>query len=183
MYVSLTDIKNWLGINSTNYNTLLTNIESMAEDYINNYCWVDSFEQWQYTETFTYIWYWPYFLKNYPATSLDKINDEAVSYTLDTDYRLKNDRILEFASHITLEENENFNTIKFTYTAWYSTLPDDIKLATLMVVGNLFNDIRKNGISAYQQGDLSITYDKEKLNETLKNVLSKYRKVNVSWIQ
>ena len=138
------------------------------------------------TERYNYIWNGPYYLKSVPrwANPITHIYWSSVSYIEWVDYIITWNK-LEFKSSIVLSYNTDFNYITFTYTSWYTTIPDWIKDACYIITASLYNLWKAWGTSQFTQGDLSISFNAQLFggnNEQYNNVkmlLSKYKSVNV----
>lgn len=75
----------------------------------------------------------------------------------------------------------HLNTI--IYTAGYATIPDDVKQAIKMAVGTLYNTKNANGLSSFQQDQLSVNYTDAQSSEDILSqnsiflsIVGKYKK-------
>lgn len=202
MYANLTLFKQYLGIpaSDTSNDNLLTMFLNSAEEKINNLCWVDSFDEWTYTENIearkiyaTSRWYEVY-LKNKPVQEISKINWVDYTWTHGTDYMIIYDRRIIF-NEIQLW---NFWIVSISYVAWYDrakeiswqqqtvdTLPDDLKLMEMMLASGMRQQHNYEWVSSYKLGDESITFG-SKWNMTpddqyfsFTTLLNKYKNFNL----
>lgn len=202
MYANLTLFKQYLGIpaSDTTNDNLLTMFLNSAEEKINNLCWVDSFDEWTYTENIearkiyaTSRWYEVY-LKNKPVQEISKINWVDYTWTHGTDYMIIYDRRIIF-NEIQLW---NFWIVSISYVAWYNrakeipwqqqpvdTLPDDLKLMEMMLASGMRQQHNYEWVSSYKLGDESITFG-SKWNMTpddqyfsFTTLLNKYKNFNL----
>lgn len=166
MYSTLEQFKQYLWIDSsdTSQDTLLTSILNTANSKLNNLCWVDSFEKWTYKQTIETRWIYEssrwleFFLKNKPVLSIDKMNWETYDWVKWTDYLVIYDRRI-IARKIPLND---WWMVEIEYTAWYETIPDDLKLLEMMIACWLLPDTLKAQsmiwISEYNLWDETIKF-------------------------
>lgn len=196
MYANLTLFKQYLGIpaSDTSNDNLLTMFLNSAEEKINNLCWVDSFDEWTYTENIearkiyaTSRWYEVY-LKNKPVQEISKINWVDYTWTHGTDYMIIYDRRIIF-NEIQLW---SFWILSIWYKAWYNRnddwvdrLPDDLKLMEMMLASGMRQQHNYEWVSSYKLGDESITFG-SKWNMTpddqyfsFTTLLNKYKNFNL----
>ena len=118
-------------------------------------------------------------LPDWPVVSITEIEEDEVALTEDTDYYLYADE--GYLAKIGAVWTDNIHGIKITYKAGYSatTLPSDIKLATLKQVGLEHSRFKsKNwGESGRTFPDGSITIVTDNLLPSVRDILSKYRKL------
>ena len=166
MYSTLAQFKAYLWIDSsdTSQDTTLTSVLNSANAKLNNLCWVDSFARWTFTQTIEARWIYEsprwieFFLKNKPVVSIDKLNWESYSWIKWTDYLVIYDRRI-ITKKISLND---WNMLDIEYTAWYQTIPDDLKLLEMMIACWLLPDSLKSqcmiGISEYKLWDETIKF-------------------------
>ena len=68
--------------------------------------------------------------------------------------------------------------VKAIYVGGYSTIPKDIELAEIMLVGKYFNLRRSSGINSMSAGGLSLSFDHGMPREVV-DLLSKYRRMEI----
>jgi hypothetical protein len=161
MYSTLAQFKDylWISQSDTSQDTLLTEFLNASNSKLNHICWVDSFAKWTYTQSIESRWIFEtarwleFYLKNKPVASIDKINDESV-WTKWTDYLIIYDRRAVF-------KNLNLNDwwfLNVEYTAWYETIPDDLKLMEMMLASWMYLKKWEEWVSSYKLWDESITF-------------------------
>lgn len=174
-YISVSEINTYLWLSWED--SLVSQLISDSENLINNFCKIDTFNQHIIeNEEYDYRWNWPYLLKHSVIQSLNKINWITFSW----EYRLVW-RTLTFKSCEVININDTErNNILFTYTVWYSDIPDDLKSATKMIVSELYNNRKSEWVKEFSQWDLRIVFWKnsENLNR-LFLLLWKYKKLDV----
>lgn len=166
MYSTLAQFKEYLWIDSsdTSQDSTLTIVLNSANAKLNNICWVDSFAKWTFTQTIESRWIYEsprwieFFLKNKPVVSIDKLNWESYSWIKWTDYLVIYDRRI-ITKKIDLND---WWMLDIEYTAWYQTIPDDLKLLEMMIACWLLPDSLKSqcmiGISEYKLWDETIKF-------------------------
>ena len=129
-------------------------------------------------------------LRNYPVATVSGVVQASISYDgvaliPDDDYKIdvNNGTVYFYAT-----PSDYQRKLLATYTAGYSTVPDDLKLVALMGVKDLF---RSGGVTAQGDldvtsksvGDFSVNYSQVKNTkaylEDNKGILSKYIKVGI----
>ena len=165
--------------------TYVESIINQAEWMIDSYLWEYNFASATITnERHDLNAEWPYYFK-YTPTWITHIGWSAVTATEWTHYMAKWRRIM-FADTTLLDNKENttFWYITFTYTK-SSTIPQNIKTASLILTNELYTSKWSNAISEYSQWDFTIKYrdwgfggNVESLYE-IKKLLSAYKNINV----
>lgn len=161
MYSTLAQFKDYLWIDQadTSQDTILTEFLNASNSKLNHICWVDSFEKWTYSQAIESRWIFEtarwleFYLKNKPVASIDEINDESV-WTKWTDYLIIYDRRAVF-------KKLNLNDwwfLNVEYTAWYETIPDDLKLMEMMLASWMYLKKWEEWVSSYKLWDESITF-------------------------
>lgn len=187
------NLKDVLGItaNDTTTNNLLDNIINRATDIIEKYCNGRRFASTAYTNqeydgTGTkYI-----DLKHWPVTALTAYdrNDGDFSTTNWNTLNVENIKLIDdgdgpgqvFYSFGFARGVRNY---RFTYTAGYSTIPNDIEEACLQLASYIYNDKKNKGMKSESLGEYS--YTKESLvgnvidNLGIDLILEPYRVPNV----
>lgn len=169
MYSNLTLFKQYLGIDvsDTTNDVLLTQFLNSATSKINNLCWVDSFDEWEYTEEIdwrkviaTSRWFEIY-LKNKPVQQIEQINWVEYTWVHGTDYMIIYDRRI-ILKEVSLND---FWFVNIKYKAWYNRnnewvdeLPDDLKLMEMMLASGMWQQHNYEWVSSYKLGDESITF-------------------------
>lgn len=158
MYSTLEQFKQylWLDVSDTSQDAMLTSFLNTANAKLNNLCWVDSFARWTYTQTIEARWiyesprWFEFYLKNKPVVSIDKMNWESDVW----DYLVIYDRRI-ITKKISLND---WNMIDIEYTAWYQTIPDDLKLLEMMIASWLRQEHNYEWVSEYRLWDETIKF-------------------------
>lgn len=126
-----------------------------------------------------------FYLDNINPTALTSVDGVAVS---SWDYYLEG-RKLTLKNSVSYQQTfPHLNTI--IYTAGYATIPDDVKQAIKMAVGTLYNTKNANGLSSFQQDQLSVNYTDAQSSEDILSqnsiflsIVGKYKKtfLGSSW--
>ena len=200
-YISASEVKQYsnityqdLGFTSdTDYETFLDNIISRVERAIDNYCRVPSSFFKAGGLSFTEIQDWKedgeIHTRYYPILTLTKVELDYAGYNQAADWR-------EISSAYYYVKNEYGiikivgktpghaeNSVRITYTAGYSAVPDDVKLAALIYASNILQNLlfRLSG-ETVDVGDVRIrnVEIKEAFSGEVKGLLSSYRRGLVS---
>ncbi len=83
------------------------------------------------------------------------------------DYEITWNRVF-LKNTLTLQTTFPFKNT-FVYTAWFSTIPDDIKQAIYIIVWALYNTRNSQAMDSFRQGELSINYSKTGAMEDIMN--------------
>lgn len=170
MLITVAEAKSFLQITGTTYDTLITGYVGYVTAEISSYLG-RNLESTAYTNevlqyesaTFDLDENTPFDLaspqrvvnlKNYPVATVSgtaqlSISYDGVALVPDDDYKVDTDTGTVF---LYASPSDYQRKLLATYTAGYSTVPDDIKLVALMGVKDLF---RSGGVTA--QGDLNVT--------------------------
>lgn len=166
MYSTLSEFKAylWIDVSDTSQDTLLTNILNSAESKLNHLCWVESFSSWTFTQTIEKRWIFDtarwleFYLRNKPVSAITKLNWTAYEWTKWIDYLILYDRRAVFKK---LPLNDWW-MLDVEYSAWYSTIPDDLKLLQMMIACPMLPDWMKSEywvwVSSYKLWDEQITF-------------------------
>jgi len=150
----------WMDESDTSQDTLLTSFLNSANEKLNNLCWVDSFSLWTQKQTIESRWIYDsprwleFYLKNKPVVSIDKINWEATPRVKWTDYLVIYDRRI-ICKKIALND---WWMAEIEYTAWYQTIPDDLKLMEMMLASWMRQEHNYEWVQSYRLWDESITF-------------------------
>lgn len=149
----------WIASSDTSQDSVLTEFLNASNSKLNHICWVDSFAKWTYTQMIEKRWIFntarwlEFYLKNKPVSSIDKINNESV-WTKWTDYLIIYERRAVFKK-LNLDDRWFLNV---EYTAWYQTIPDDLKLMEMMLWSWMYQEHGNEWVSSYRLWDESITF-------------------------
>jgi hypothetical protein len=161
-YLSTADINAYLWTSWED--TLIATLNKSAEIIFNNLIWSDWLSSWDVTEKFSYPtiadnnWFFIghiLYLKNINPTVIKEVDWVAVtSWEYEITWQkvfLKN--ALSFQSAFPYKNS-------ILYTAWFSTIPDDVKQAIYMIVGALYNTRTSQWLDNFRQDLLAVTYSK-----------------------
>ena len=149
----------WIASSDTSQDSLLSEILNASYSKLNHICWVDSFSKWNYTQLIEKRWVFDtarwleFYLKNKPVSSINKINNQSV-WTKWTDYLIIYDRRAVFKS---LELDDRW-FLNVEYTAWYETIPDDLKLLEMMLWSWIYQQHWNEWVQSYRLWDETITF-------------------------
>ena len=200
-YISASEVKQYsnvtyqdLGFSSdTDYDTWLGNLINQVERVIDNYCRVPSGFFKAAGLSFTEIQDWKedgeIHTRYYPIVTLTKVELDYAGYNQTADwteisstyYYVKNEYgIIKIVGKI---PGHTENSVRITYTAGYSAVPDDVKLAALIYASNILQNLlfRLSG-ETVDVGDVRIrnVEIKEAFSGEVKGLLSSYRRGLVS---
>jgi len=200
-YAQLTDVKTYLWISWSGEDTSLSALLLQSYYLLNNMLWVDTLNQTTKTEVITRIYndgtFW---VKNWPTTALLTVDWESYTWVLNTDYQIIRKRQLIVKDISDYMTDLEFNNVTITYTAWYDrdetgttpwwgdTLPDDIKLMQMMLIGWLRSQAGNEWVSEYKLWEENIKYwtaswvVESKDVPTFNNLLSMYKVQDVKSI-
>lgn len=145
-------------------------------------CNVASFDTGNVSEVKKYNANGPYYL-NCPikgGNSITAINGEATTtWVNNTDYLIRWSSVI-FDKPIS---SDKWGNVTIQYDAWYTTVPEDLKKALLLLVAGVRSKAKGLGVQSFTQGDLSVTYSNDdsifwtaKAQKTLIDlVISKYK--------
>ena len=179
--VTLSEVKTYLGISGTDSDDKLNAIISGMEQVVINSIWEieeDTRSEQLHICDFKYD---TIYLSNTNVTSIDTIGGTAYTGVLGTDYLIVWSNKVIFNDYKWTLDITRFNYVTVTYTAWYSTVPADIKLAMNMLVAQQFSMQDGQAIKQYKLWPRSVTYawpDTEQANaehSTVNEMLKKYK--------
>ena len=184
--VSLENVKSFLGITNDSQNELLKLLINQSTEFIESATNRRIKETVHTYEKFDGNGEKEIQLKEYPIiippnvilqknNAIDNSDDwetiDATDYFIDTDTGI-------------LRMNSKFcrgkNNYRATYTAGYSTVPYDLQYVSMSVISETLNRRKSMGISSERLGDHQISFvSAVESDPKLKNILDKYRKINL----
>jgi len=193
-YISASEVKEYSNVSyqdlgfasDTEYDAWLGNLINQIEKAIDNYCRVPSGFFKAGGLSFTEIHDWKedgeIHTRYYPIITLTKVEMDQAGYNQTADWA-------EISSTYYYAKNEYGiikivgkspghveNSVRITYTAGYSAVPDDIKLAALMFADNLLRLLL--GLEDVRIDEVSIRYRevREAFTDEVKAFLKPYRR-------
>lgn len=169
-YSTLAQFKSylWIDVSDTSQDELLTNFLNSANSKLNHLCWVDSFALSTYDQTIERRWIFEsarwieFYLKNKPVSTINKLNWNNYDWTKWTDYLILYDRRVIF-KQLTLNDRW---MLEVNYTAWFQTIPDDLKMMEMMLWSWMYQEHNYEWVSSYKLWDESITFWSKSWNWT-----------------
>lgn len=177
MLISLETAKSFLGITNNDYNDLLNSIIAQSSDVIEKYC----------DRTFTLTTYtdkvmdgsggYEQVMRQYPITAVSKIEHKVCNTWSDLsndDYDIDGESGIIVKDSVFMQGRLNY---RFSYTAGYSTIPNDLQLACCMLTSTIFSKRKGAGIKSESLGDHSVTFAEgaDALSSDVKMILDKYK--------
>lgn len=183
--ITLDEVKNFIGMTGSTTETdnlledLINRTSILFESYIN-----EKILSRVYTEYFDGKGAMVLFPKHSPITVITSIYDDydwdwETDDLIDADdYRIVDDRYITLKSSVSVLGDYKQN-IKITYTAGYSTVPDDLKQACITEVSRMYKNRNQVDVTSKTLSDGSVSFfDKDFLPLTI-TTLNKYKKIGV----
>lgn len=182
-YASLAEVKDYLGITDNSKDALLNIYLDSAERVINGFFSVDTMLSTDYTERLKIDSTSPsdqrgyeFFLRKRPVTAIKSINGITYTGVAETDYIIENQRKVTFKEISTYLVGFWWDSIKIVYTAGFATVPADIKLAEMMIVGQMYaTGGSNNAYSSYAIGDEKVVFKSKEESQAVLNLLKPYK--------
>lgn len=198
---TLADTKSFLGINNSSNDSRLEMLINMATVYLETLT-NRRFASTVYTdEKYDGTGKRELQLKKFPIISFTQLQKNRATDNSDdwetidsSDYWVDNDNgiitmtspFLEFADS---EENDLTESLLFelgknkyraTYTAGHATVPHDIQMACILIVGEMFNTGKASGVKRESLGDHSVEFASIiDTNPIIKNIISGYKDIQL----
>jgi len=173
--VTVSDMKDYLDITSTDYDDLLSSLVDSVTEYIEGYC------HRSFSAISTHIQWWSIEdgvtdtvrCEYVPIVNFIQLSDDGD--VIDSD-----DYYVDLASGLVrLIDGTYFTkgvaTVCASYTHGYSSPPDDIELAAKMMVASIFYRRKSHGLISAKLGDFSYKVVPEAVPPEVKSILSRYR--------
>jgi len=165
------------------YDSRLVSLIDYTKGILDDNIWDLTSQDW--TETITRCDIQEYYyllLKHINITALKSINWVTYSWVLNTDYRILDPQwrklwINDLWNYVPTDTH--FNII---YTAWFTTIPEKIKTAQLMLIESEFNKDGWKTIWSYTLWPRMVKYvtpEWEQLLKTVDGIINSYRKFNI----
>jgi hypothetical protein len=182
--VTTANVKSFLDIQTTTWDTVIGTLVTSCSVWIENYCGGIRFKN-SLSNVTEYHDGDPFedgatsiFLKNIPVVSVASIASSSGSLSSPTwtNYDAANDYIVnnytgEVKFSVLPVGSQN---IKVVYQGGYTNIPEDLQLACLELVARVFNKRKSYGVSNESVGGASVTWEKE-LEVDLRKTLNRYR--------
>jgi len=171
--ITLSELKTYLRITDTEDDTLLQNLIDETEAQIKKYVNNAIEEQTDITEYFNIDSYQKEIILQYFPVSNVSVYEDDTLLDSDTEYTLDSDAgiIQKYYGYF----SKGIKTVKVIYTAGYSTIPDDIKLAVKIQSAFYYQRKDQIGISGQSlEGSINMT-EKYGLLDSVKEMLNYYR--------
>ena len=173
--VSLSDVKEYLGITSNDYDDMLTSISNGVTEYFEGYC------HRSFSAVSTHIQWWSIAddvtdtvrCEYTPIVSFIELSDDGDEvdeddYYVDTESGLVR---LKDGTYFT----KGVSTVCASYTHGYSSVPADVELAAKVAIAALFYRRRSHGMVSARLGDFAYKVSGESVPPEVRSILSRYR--------
>ena len=182
-YASLAKIKEHLNVSGTADDAFLTSLQGETDAAIDAYCGrADGFSSASHTEYIDGGGESVVMLSHAPVTAVASVYDdldgdwESGDLLVATDYRaVESTGELVHKTGTFLDGTGN---LKVTYTGGYSSIPSDIELASIRLIGKFYNLRRSGGIRQMSAGAMNLTFEFG-MPEDVRTILDKYRRLDV----
>lgn len=184
-FISLDEIKNFIGMTGSVSDTddllkdLINRVSILFESYMN-----ENVLSRVYTEYFDGKGAMVLFPNHYPITTVSGIWDDydwdwETGDLIDADdYRIVDEQYITLKRSVSVLGDYKQN-IKITYTAGYTTVPDDLKQACITEVSRMYKNRNQVDVTSKTLSDGSVSFfDKDFLPLTI-TTLNKYKKIGV----
>lgn len=171
----------WIPLADTSKDSLLTIYLESAESYINWLFNVDTLVTGDYTERLKInansqnLWF-EFVARKRPVTAIKQINWIDFVWTEWIDYIVEYQRVITFKNIAQYLAWFWWDTLLIKYTAGYTTIPADIKLAEMMIAGESFANAGWNGAyDSYAIWDEKVVFKKESDQKAFMRLLAPYK--------
>ena len=162
--VSLADVKEALGILDNSQDSYLTNLINRATDIIEKYCNGRRFKETTYTNE-TYDGNGSQFLnlKHYPISAITSLQWRSGDFSSNNwdsiDSSMYTYLDIEGEIYYTGVFSRGIRNYRVSYTAGYSTIPNDLQQACITLISYLKNQTKTSGMKSESLGEYSYTKD------------------------
>lgn len=179
MIFTLQEYKEYKWITDTDNDVSLQYIVDWVNDFIEKYIWRELTLQ-NYTEIINWKWQIEVILQNYPLVSVSSINynvwtnnNPQWEEVNNTNYAIDDKSIGRIYFYWWL--NKWVQNYKIVYSAWYETIPADIKFAGLKLVSQYVNKMNSEWIKSESNNGDSLVYKEDNIWQDILNILNKYK--------
>ncbi len=186
--VSAAELKRYLMITSSSYDTILQEIKDGVEDWVKQYLDRDLLVS-SYTEYYDGDGSGSLRVRNYPITAITSIyadparlfaagslipSSDVISGVTQND----NVGLIELYSYKFLK---GVKGIKITYSAGYATIPERLQHAVKLICARefLIQDKRMSGMVTQQVGDKTIALELDAIPKNALSILERFRRIEI----
>lgn len=181
--VSTTDLKAYLKVTTSTYDTILASIKASVEAWVKTYC-RDPFLVVSRTEYYDGNATTTLRVRHYPITEVTEVNiDSARSFAAATEYTdyviasdLNNNQgVIELFGQLYPAGQKN---VKVIYKAGHSTIPADLAHAVKIIAAREFilQEKQLTGQTAQSVGDKTVTLNLEEIPRNAWDILQRYQR-------
>jgi hypothetical protein len=182
--VTTANVKSFLDIQTTTWDTVIGTLVTSCSVWIENYCGGLRFKN-SLSDVTEYYDGDPFeegnksiFLKNIPIVSITSVSYASGSlssptwtaYDASTGY-VRNDKTGELTFYALPVGKQNIRVI---YQGGYTSIPEDLQMACLELVARIFNKRKSFGVATESVGGANVVWEKE-LDVDLRKTLNRYR--------
>lgn len=169
-YVNITELNNFLG--TSGIDSTITDMGESAEALLDTLIGTVGLEQRTGITEYFKPGYSPvydeegsvFYLKNTPVTDVTKVNGVDPGTVL-TDFIIEYNRV-ELKTPVSASNTFPYRyTIE--YTAGYTTIPEDVKLAVLTLASAIYTTKGSQGVASFRQDLLSVNYKADGILDTI----------------
>jgi len=174
---TLSDVKAWLNVQTTNDDALLTRLISAASTFIQS--WLNrQIASQSYTQTLNGNASRKMVLENWPITAVSSLTIDGVvvsqSPNSQTTGYMFDDKVVYLISRSFCRGLQN---IVISYTAGYSSVPLDIAQACIELVSMRYRERDRIGLASKAVGGETTAYSLKDMSDSVRAQLSQYRRV------
>lgn len=180
MIITLAELKSYLGVTDTSQDDVLNIFLDSANDFVEAYVGrnieADDYTEYKDWDGQRYI-----LLENYPVNTITSF--QVNQWTLDTpDYQDVDASEYKLSPKLwkiflTFYKERGFQNYKIEYNAGYTTIPGDLKLATLKLAGSYYNGKNSDGVQRETVAGDSITFESQQVSNDVLAILNNYSDV------
>jgi hypothetical protein len=174
---TLANVKQYLGITSSNDDALIARLVSSASQYVQT--WLNrTLVSTTYSEIRDGNSSYAMSPREYPITGVSSVTIDTVVVPLAADatksgYRFDSERVVltdySFA--------KGYQNVVINYTAGYATIPVEIEQATIEMIANVYRAKDRVGVSSKSIGGESVSFFMGAMTDSIKTILNNYKQV------